>query len=1074
MMQVLIKVTFTEFKRKIKDALETDRQKNIQDYKEFVGNALLQFAADYKSVKNKRRIIWSDWLNEITFGSDAEFFEEVTENTAGNLRNGGAAERWAFAFHYRLHAEPQALRKFARIIDHYVFGETLEGRGEEIFEFLRINQEIDTQIEEASSESLFLETQYNIPPSFPTVEPQEICYQTKREEYRRLEELLLENNESSQARTIALVGAGGYGKTAIVEEFCRSPIARESFPGGIYWLQFSLVDSERVGAEFNNFSNQIVISRMIDRQYSKDISSHFSETSFEGLMRTLNKRRLLLIADDIWGEQVSVLLKELPDHVSILATTRDQKAVQDFEMKIAVQCLPDEMSARILMSGMPELRKDQEARLFAVSNALKGWPLLLRLANGIFAESVFDHQPLDSVILEFEEFLSSDDISGWDLVGSDMDPTQRRRRLVKYCIDFGLRTFNSDAERLALNSLSIFPDDTDIPFHVVFDYWKIVFQEEEVIFSIVRARTFLRKLKRYSLLRGYDLVEESFKMHDEILSYLRSNNRRSLREFHQLVCKSIFAHCPQSWHTLPASHQYGWRYILHHLRESRQGETADRLCLEFLWLKEKLYAAGFYEVLKSFESFDGEDEIAKVGMAIIASAHALIRRPSEFGLQLIGRLGHESSSKLVGLTEAARRDGATWPTPIVPHLRPLNRSIRDVRCHDGAVEWIGFSATGESSVVASEDSTASVGPGAGSVAERVILNGHGAGIVHASFSSCGEKIITSSSDGATRLWCAQTGKELCSPLKYHQDVVVFSSFIGSDKNIISTSLDGLACFWSADNGKLLDTISIENWGRERMSVALSSDWNSVLIAEGDGTLRCLDANTLRNRWKINTGARYTPFLFASGSGKFVAAVFDFMFLSIHDLSTGKTVMSKAIQEIFQDEEYHFQLITFVDFSRDGKVLIASSEGRVSVLDIESTETVFCTERLSVRSAFVKGVFSPSGEAVVASFGGRGMALLNTLSKEQIKLNLSARQGLTVDPVFSYFGSYLLVAQNDDDLKIFDVKTGALLRAMSFDEPISFISVCEETVWLGGERGGLFLLDLSGAERIFASSKAEMM
>lgn len=144
-------IQYSEFKAKVIEALEEqpalDLEKyrkeysidewpdeNIDLYRLIVGSVHKKFWSEYENSAVKRHQSHKDWFHEIEYDEDNKKFSEAIANVSSNLRGIRADIRWAYGFHYRLHAENKKLIKHAHAIDSYLFGKPFELRGQTIFE----------------------------------------------------------------------------------------------------------------------------------------------------------------------------------------------------------------------------------------------------------------------------------------------------------------------------------------------------------------------------------------------------------------------------------------------------------------------------------------------------------------------------------------------------------------------------------------------------------------------------------------------------------------------------------------------------------------------------------------------------------------------------------------------------------------------------------------------------------------------------------------------------------------------------------------------------------------------------
>src|SRR4029077_19194787 len=126
--------------------------------------------------------------------------------------------------------------------------------------------------------------------------------------------------------------------------------------------------------------------------------------------------------------------------------------------------------------------------------------------------------------------------------------------------------------------------DQDVPLAVVAGLWAetgaLDEDQSEVLFQRFRA---------LSLLQGLDLGARTLRLHDNMIWYLRESlGAEGRRAAHAAMIRAIGAACKGIWAALPASHNYGWQFLIRHLRGAEQTLEADALLTDYSWIKAKL------------------------------------------------------------------------------------------------------------------------------------------------------------------------------------------------------------------------------------------------------------------------------------------------------------------------------------------------------------------------------------------------------------------------------------------------------------------------------------------------------
>jgi len=307
------------------------------------------------------------------------------------------------------------------------------------------------------------------------------------------------------------------------------------------------------------------------------------------------------------------------------------------------------------------------------------------------------------------------------------------------------------------------------------------------------------------------------------------------------MVKAIGAHSCGRWETLPPADAYGWRFLIRHLRGAGRDEEANRLLIDYVWIKAKLRA---FKPRGLFDSYlpEGDDEgVRLVGRAIAPSLPALAANPQELPRQLFGRLGGVVHKAVAGIVTAAQQDPDFRPAPRWPHLTPPGAERLRLIGHEGRVRSASFSPGGARVVTASEDLTARIWD---TTTGREInaLRGHEARCRECVLLPRRARIVTAADDGTTRIWDATTGREI-NALRGHEGEVQSASFSPDGARIVTAFDDRTARIWDATTGREINALR----GHEHsvQSASFSPDGARIVTASRDRTARIWDPTTGR-------------------------------------------------------------------------------------------------------------------------------------------------------------------------------------------------------------------------------------
>lgn len=376
--------------------------------------------------------------------------------------------------------------------------------------------------------------------------------------------------------------------------------------------------------------------------------------------------------------------------------------------------------------------------------------------------------------------------------------------------------------------------------------------------------------------------------------------------------------------------------------------------------------------------------------------------------------------------------------------------------------------------------------------------GHSAWVWSFAMSTDGKTGLSSSRDNTIKVWDLETG-QLVRSLFGHSNGVTAVALSPDGKRAISTGWDLTIKYWDIETGRTLRTLT----GAKAViwAVALSADGKTVLSGGGqrfsDGGLECA-----LKLWDLETGAEIRTFLGHS-------ALVDTVALS----PDGKTALSSsgrdgtiklwdvATGQVLQS----FRSGTAVSFSPDGKfAVIGRDTGLLSLLDLAAgQETPFLSkhgEGVGSVSVSSNGKFAfsgggdkmlklwdlPSGKLVrtlpqntsaawvsVSTNGDTGVSYTFSLDGLGTLAQWDLSSGKEVRRLGPHSGGYsdtklslsisangkTAVAGTDNRLKVWDLSTGHVVRALAGRAPVS-VSADGVVALSGGDEKTFKVWDLA--------------
>jgi WD40 repeat protein len=380
-------------------------------------------------------------------------------------------------------------------------------------------------------------------------------------------------------------------------------------------------------------------------------------------------------------------------------------------------------------------------------------------------------------------------------------------------------------------------------------------------------------------------------------------------------------------------------------------------------------------------------------------------------------------------------------------------SVRVVRA-DGAVEEIPGAAGVERAGISPDASLAVLVDAAGGrlvdvetgEVERSFPH---RGAVSAAISRDNRRIATGAADGTIRVW-ARTGAPLRT-LVQQEGRPSALAFGTAGASVVSAGTDGLARIWQTGTGQ--PTAVLEGDATGLTDVGFSTDGRQIVTASEDGTVRV--SNPEQGVTLVVLNGHRERVTSASFTGPVGSSV----------VTASRDGTARTWDALFQpelEELASFPAAVSVLEAEGGRLRVTTADGRLHVLDAETGEEI-AVEAGRERERVASG---PDGATARIRF--------NTvvLRADGTRTNLDGHRDRVRSVEFSPDGSLLATASRDQDVRIWDGRTGEPLVALTHNSEVRDASFSPDGRWvvsaafrasLWDPRSGLNVVRLQGHE-----------
>lgn len=871
--------------------------------------------------------------------------------------------------------------------------------------------------------------------------------------FTKIKSELIDQNGDPIPKTIALTGAGGYGKTVLANALCWDKDLRFAFSDGIIRVDLKEID-------INSKDDSILIGLIGDIVYklsgTRPDYSNLNHVA-DHLARVIGNSYLLLIIDDVRrGKDVRPFLR-LNKNCARIITTRLREN-DDFPQKTIpfdVDQLSelDKLAAyEIISDGLHVETLVDRHLLEGLSQMLGYCAQMLSLANRRIWSLISEgkHITIPIAVDSFKKKLLDKGFKSFDPYNE-----VERDRSMYACIDASFESFSSE-QKARFFELTVFSECGNIPIDIISLLWsktgKLDYND-----TVDLCRGFYK----HSLFQEYSSGNAEVKIHDNILCFIREGfNLEKYKKIHKILIDVLVDKFNMKWSEIPPENKYVWKHLITHFRKAGYNQEANKLLLDYKWIQNKLLITSGVDLYSEYLLESGDSFVDTVGQAIALSLPNLAKDKSDISAQLWGRLGYfkngfdgffanvcsdNSSKKLYCLYPSLTPPGlerirlighqssvlfakfyfhgseakvftASTDANAMIWSSDTGALIDVIATHDSEITSLSFSLDYSLCLTASDDLTAKLW---NLFTRKHIYTfyEHANKINGALFSNDGTKIVTASSDSIARIWDVLSGK-LIKELEGHRYSVNSAVFSPDSKMIITASDDSTACIWDGNLNWSISQI-LEHTGPVKYAI-YSLDGKKVITVLDDGNLYIWIFQDLLTPQIIKAHELSINYVEMSSDGTMFATASDDHTACIWDFASG------ALIKRLTGHEY---AVNSVVFSPDGKrVLTASNDNTARLWDFIDGDSFVILK--GHEGKILRAEFSENGSQVVTASADSTARIWYSKGVDEPNMYKDFHSKKINDIVFSPDGRFVLSSSDDKTAKIWDVNTGCLLNSIN--------------------------------------------
>ena len=298
-------------------------------------------------------------------------------------------------------------------------------------------------------------------------------------------------NPNKCETTLTITGAGGFGKTTVVQSVCYHPLVKECFTDGFIFIELgpqATDPSIKMRAIYNLLTDRPCDINVVEQKIKQLTNNYY--------------RKLLVIIDDVWHvEDAEPLVKAFSNCKTILTTRmNDIEQYIPSKQSVTVGPMTQVEAVSLLTTGLNDTVYLSQKNLSLLNNLVEDvhlWPLLLSLIKGQLTHNLKQyHMSYHKAIQNVQAKLHDKGLTALDKNIIERK-TKGRKLAVKACIDITLELLTKSLSDKFKSLILYTGIGASLQIAVLSDLWNVSKQEAEDI---------VNTLWDYNLVKFTDIV----------------------------------------------------------------------------------------------------------------------------------------------------------------------------------------------------------------------------------------------------------------------------------------------------------------------------------------------------------------------------------------------------------------------------------------------------------------------------------------------------------------------------------------------------------------------------------------